>query len=282
VFNLTTQELEAYIADDIPYFDLTTYLQDVQDQQVKLTLFTRDDIVIASIEEAYKIAQLFNCQVLEGWLMSGDRIKSGESILSLIGDYNDIHKAWRSIQILLEYSCQMATYTFEMKKSITKVNPNCELLATRKSFPFAKRFCIKSIMVGGAMPHRLGLSETIVLFAHHRSVYKNTKKFYSAITKLKLKTPEKKIVVESDSLEDAIALIDAQADVIQLDKMPNKQIEKIVQYRNEKDPSIKVLVAGGINKKNAKEYAALGVDGIVTSALYNAGLANLGSRLELL
>lgn len=281
MFNLTTKEIEEYIADDIPYFDLTTYLQEIHNKRAKLTIFTREDIVLSCIEEAYTIAKLFNCHI-EGRSKSGYKIKSGEDIITVIGDYNDVHKAWRNIQIILEYSSKIATYTHEMKKAIGKVNPHCELLATRKSFPFAKRFCIKSIMVGGAMPHRLGLSETILLFAHHRKVYKSQKKFYSSLTKLKHKAPEKKIVVESNEFDDAINLMNVGADVIQLDKVDLKTIKKVIEYRQHGHKHIKILVAGGINKKNAQEYAALGIDGIVTSALYTAGIANLGSRLEIL
>jgi len=281
VFNLTTKELEEFIADDIPYFDLTTHLQGIQNKRAKLTIFTREDIILSAIEEAYTIAKLYDCHI-EGRLKSGDKIKSGEDIISIIGEYNNIHKAWRNIQVILEYSSMIATYTYEMKKSIRKVNGHCELLATRKSFPFAKRFCIKSIMVGGAMPHRLGLSETILFFDHHRQVYKSAKKFYAILSKLKQKAPEKKIIVESSELDDAINLMNFGADVIQLDKVDIDTVEQIIEYRDDGHKHIKILVAGGINKKNAKAYAALGVDGIVTSALYKAGVANMGSRLELL
>ncbi|MEA2027384.1 MAG: ModD protein [Campylobacterota bacterium] len=281
MFNLTTKELEEFIADDIPYFDLTTHLQGIKNKRAKLTIFTREDIILSCIEEAYSIATLFDCHI-EGRLKSGDMIKAGEDIISIIGDYNRVHEAWRNIQIILEYSSMIATYTYEMKKSIGKVNGHCELLATRKSFPFAKRFCIKSIMVGGAMPHRLGLSESILLFDHHRQAYKSAKKFYATLSKLKQKAPEKKIVVESSELDDAVNLMNFGADVIQLDKVDIDTVEQIIGYRDEGHKHIKVLVAGGLNKKNVKAYAALGVDGVVTSALYNAGIANLGSRLEIL
>ncbi|MBN2826086.1 MAG: ModD protein [Campylobacterales bacterium] len=282
MFDLTTQELEAFIADDLPYFDLTTYLQGVENQEVKLTIFTREDIVVSCIEEAYKIAQIFHCRIDGKKLKSGDRCQKGENIITLIGEYNDIHKAWRNVQIILEYSSKMATYTHKMKQAIEKVNPTCEFLATRKSFPFAKRFCIKSIMVGGAMPHRLGLSETVLLFDHHRKIYTSIEAFYDALAKFKHKAPEKKVVVESNEFEDTVKLMQRGADVIQLDKVDFDTIEKIIHYRNENYPHIKILVAGGINVDNVQEYATLGMDGIVTSSLYNAGMANLGSRMEIL
>ena len=81
-----------------------------------------------------------------------------------------------------------------MKEKIDKVNPNCELLTTRKTFPFSKRFCIKAATCGGAMPHRLGLSETILFFDGHRIIYKNNEEFYEAIKNIKNKTSEKSVI----------------------------------------------------------------------------------------
>jgi nicotinate-nucleotide pyrophosphorylase len=37
-----------------------------------------------------------------------------------------------------------------------------------------------------------------------------------------------------------------------------------------------------MNLKNAKEYASTGIDGIVTSALYGQGMANIGTRMSIL
>lgn len=280
MFNLSTRELEAYIQDDLPYFDLTTYLQEITEQQAELSIFTRDEIVVACSEEAAKIATMIGCEVTS-YLPSKSVAYAGESLITIRGDYNAIHQAWRNVQVIMEYGSKIATYTHKMKQAISSVNPHCELLGTRKSFPFAKRFCIKSIMIGGAMPHRLGLSETILLFAHHRKVYANNEAFYEVIGTLKRKAPEKKIVVESENLQDTLALMEAGVDVVQLDKVSIEIIQEVIAYRNKHFPHIKVLVAG-VNLNNAKAYAQLGMDGIVTSSLYTAGMANLGSTIKVI
>jgi molybdenum transport protein len=74
-----------------------------------------------------------------------------------------------------------------MKEEINKVNPHCELLTTRKTFLFSKRFCIKAAISGGAMPHRLNLSETILFFEAHRILYKSNDEFYENIKEMKKK-----------------------------------------------------------------------------------------------
>jgi len=280
MYDLNDNELQEYIKDDVPYFDLTTYLQNAKGKKAKLEIFTREKIVISCTEEASRIVQFLGCEV-ELCISSGEKVKKNETILSFHGDYEKVHQAWRLSQILLEYSCKMATYANNMKQQINQVNEHCELLATRKSFPFSKRFCIKSIMIGGAMPHRLGLSETILFFSGHRIIYENDTAFYESLAGIKAKVPEKKVVVESEKFEDAKELMIAGADVLQIDKVDIACLKKIISYRDQNYPSVKVLAAGGINLENVKVYATSGVDGIVTSAMYTSGMANLGSRMKL-
>ena len=280
MFNLSTFELEKYIQDDLPYFDLTTSLQNCNNVLAQIEVYTREDIIVSCSEEAAKIAELLNCKV-DFFVKSKNKLEKGSTILRFSGLYEDIHKAWRLTQILLEYSCKISTYAHEMKEKIEKINPSCELLTTRKTFPFSKRFCIKAAFCGGAMPHRLNLSETVLFFEGHRILYKNNEEFYEDLKRIKTKIPEKKLNVESESFEDSINLMKIGVDVIQLDKIDFEELEKIITYKNENYPNIKILVAGGINLTNIEKYASYKIDGVVTSSVYNCGMANISSRLEL-
>ncbi len=281
MFNLSISELEKYIQDDIPYFDLTTSLQNCNNVKAQIEVFTREDIIVSCSEEAVKIAELLNCKV-EFYEKSKTKINKGSTILKYSGNYEDIHKAWRLTQILLEYSCKISTYSYQMKEKIEKINPSCELLTTRKTFPFSKRFCIKAAFCGGAMPHRLNLSETILFFEGHRILYKNNIDFYEDLKRIKTKIPEKKLNVESESFEDSVNLMKIGVDVIQLDKIDFEELEKIITYKNENFLDVKILVAGGINLTNIEKYASYKIDGVVTSSVYNCGMANISSRLEII
>lgn len=281
MFNLTTSELEKYIQDDLPYFDLTTSLQNCNNVLAQIEVYTREDIIVSCSEEAAKIAELLNCKV-DFFVKSKNKLEKSSTILRFSGLYEDIHKAWRLTQILLEYSCKISTYAHEMKEKIEKINPSCELLTTRKTFPFSKRFCIKAAFCGGAMPHRLNLSETVLFSEGHRILYKNNQEFYEDLKKIKTKIPEKKLNIESESLEDSINLMKIGVDVIQLDKIDFEELEKIITYKNENFPNVKILVAGGINLTNIEKYASYKIDGVVTSSVYNCGMANISSRLEII
>ena len=281
MFNLSTFELEKYIQDDLPYFDLTTSLQNCNNVLAQIEVYTREDIIVSCSEEAAKIAELLNCKV-DFFVKSKNKLEKGSTILRFSGLYEDIHKAWRLTQILLEYSCKISTYSYEMNQKIKNVNQHCELLTTRKTFPFSKRFCIKAAFCGGAMPHRLNLSETVLFFEGHRILYKNNQEFYEDLKKIKTKIPEKKLNVESESFEDSINLMKIGVDVIQLDKIDFEELEKIITYKNENFSNVKILVAGGINLTNIEKYASYKIDGVVTSSVYNCGMANISSKLKII
>lgn len=281
MFNLSIQELEKYIQDDLPYFDLTTSLQNCNNAIAQIEVFTREEIIVSCSEEAAKIAELLNCKV-DFFVKSKNKVEKDGTILKFSGLYEDIHKAWRLTQILLEYSCKISTYAYQMKEKIEEINPSCELLTTRKTFPFSKRFCIKAAFCGGAMPHRLNLSETVLFFEGHRILHKNNEEFYEDLKRIKTKIPEKKLNVESDNLEDSKNLMKIGVDVIQLDKIDFEELEKIITYKNENFPNVKILVAGGINLTNIEKYASYKIDGVVTSSVYTCGMANISSRLKII
>lgn len=87
--------------------------------------------------------------------------------------------------------------------------------------------------------------------------------------------PEKKLVIEVKSIEDAIAAVDAGFDVIQAEKFSPEQIAMLCgRLRGEPArPGVArpaIAAAGGVNAANAADYARAGADILVTSAPYLA------------
>lgn len=54
----------------------------------------------------------------------------------------------------------------------------------------------------------------------------------------------------------------------------------MVNLRNEKYKHVKIISAGGINLKNSKEYAKVGIDAIVTSAMYYQVKGDLKAKIS--
>lgn len=278
---LSDHELWEYIREDIPYFDLTTHILETEDKKATLAIKTREELFVACNEEAARIGELLGCKVLKK-VSSGTIVKEGETLLEFQADAQVLHQAWRVAQILLEYGCAMATQAHRMVQAVKQINPKCEVFTTRKSFPFAKRFVMRALVTADVLPHRLGLSESVLIFDNHRALYTTEEEFEVAMTKIKERCVEKKLVVESETFEDAKKMLSLGADVIQMDKSTPETLKQLVTYKQQYYPAAKILAAGGINIQNAHEYASSGVDGIVTSSLYSFKLADLTSSFKII
>jgi molybdenum transport protein len=142
--------------------------------------------------------------------------------------------------------------------------------ATRKNVPGTKALSIKAVKAGGGILHRLGLSETLLVFAEHRLFLTEAPK--QTIMRLRRSQPEKKIVVEVANQEEALVWTDAGADVLQLEKFTPQAVvalrAALVAAGGTRRPLL--AAAGGVSAANAAAYVAAGADFLVTSAPYTA------------
>ena len=279
MIKLNDAEILAYIGEDLPYFDLTTSLQGIRKNAV-LTILPREDVTVSCVDVAARIAQLLGCEA-QICVPNSAVAAVKEPIIKISGSYDDVHKAWKLAQICLEYACKIATCTRAMNEAAKSVNPKCEILATRKSFPFAKKFCLKAVLEGGCGIHRLNLSDSVLFFKNHIKAYGSYEEFLAQIPTSKAKSPERKIAVECENLNDCEALLRAGADVVQCDKFTPEAVKQAVDLRDKIAPNAALVASGGINLKNVREFAGTGADALVTSAMYTQGMADTTAILEM-
>ncbi len=279
MIKLSDAEILAYIGEDLPYFDLTTSLQGIHKNAV-LTILPREDVTVSCVDVAARIAQLLGCEA-QICVPNSAVAAVKEPIVKINGSYDNVHKAWKLAQICLEYACKIATYARAMNEAAKSVNPKCEILATRKSFPFAKKFCLKAVLEGGCGIHRLNLSDSVLFFKNHIKAYGSYEKFLAQIPTFKAKAPERKIAVECENLNDCEALLKAGADVVQCDKFTPGSVKQAVGLRDKIAPNAALVASGGINLKNVREFAGTGADALITSAMYTQGMADITAVLEI-
>ena len=195
-----------------------------------------------------------------------------------------MHAAWKVCLNVFDHLSAVATKTRSMVDEVHAVNPECEVLTTRKSMPGAKDLLTCAVMAGGAFPHRLGLSETVLVFEQHLSFFGGFNRFVEELPRIKARCVEKKLFVEADA-QRAIALARASSDGhgvdgIQLDKVPVSELAELVRRIREIDPRITIIAAGGINPQNAGAYAACGVDGLATTVPFTAKPVDMSVRMK--
>ena len=144
----------------------------------------------------------------------------GQTILQAQGPANTLLRAWKVGQNLLEFTCGIATLTHQVVQAVQTVDASVAVLTTRKHAPGVRKLALKATLSGGAMPHRLGLGETILIFPQHRALMGGWEEVARAIARHKyaLCRREKKIVIEAADLDEAYSAAQAGADVVQFDK----------------------------------------------------------------
>jgi molybdenum transport protein len=162
----SNEEIDGLIKEDVPYLDLTSLALGIKDQQGTITYFTREDAVVCGTEEAGQVFDRLHIN-LNYAVPSGQAVKAGDVLISGTGRAADLHMAWKICQNILDHCSGIATKTRRMVDLAKSYNPDLSILTTRKCFPGTKELAIKAILSGGAMPHRLGLSETILIFKQH-------------------------------------------------------------------------------------------------------------------
>ncbi len=265
---ISDARLDELIAEDVPYIDLTTHVLGIGDVPGSMEYYTREACVLCCTEEAARIASKLGLQV-ETFLPSGTCLEAGQTFMRVRGSAQGLHMMWKVCLNLFDHYSAVATKARQMVEAAHAVNPNCEILTTRKSHPGIKDLLIKAVMTGGAFPHRLGLSETVLVFDHHTEFMGGFDAFVEHLPAIRRRCIEKKLFVEADA-QQARVLARAGVDGIQFDKVPPAQLSPLVEELREIDPRLTLIAAGGINPCNAAEYAATGVDGLVTTALFTA------------
>lgn len=266
------------IEEDVPYFDLTTVGLGIGQKPGAIEFYARHPMVICGTEEAKRVFEMCGATV-QAHIESGTPLMTDQIILKATGSAEALHIAWRIALNLMEYASGIASRTNKLVKAARQINPSVGIVGTRKVFPGTRKLSIKAIMAGGAIPHRLGLSETILIFKEHLTYLGGMSGLLERLPELKQRFQEHKIAMEVETAEDAWAIAHAGIDMIQFDKVSCTDLKPLVQSLKQQCPNIKLAVAGGITLDNVQDYASTGVDLLVTSFPYFGKPADIGVKM---
>jgi molybdenum transport protein len=266
MLTIPDEEVRQWLAEDVPYGD--PHALGIGNHHGRIRFEARQAMVVACSEEGGRIMTLAGANLIE-CVRSGTGLQTGGLLLAAEGPAAALHAGWKVTQTLLETAGGIAAAAQAIVEAAQQVNSEVVIACTRKSLPGTRALAIKAILSGRAVPHRLGLSETILVFAQH-SEFTGGASFSAIIDRLRQRVPEKKIVVEADTLAEAVAIADAGADVVQLDKASPADVAALRRHCETRTPRPLVAAAGGINAANAADYARAWADVIVSSAPYTA------------
>ena len=265
--------IRSFLAEDLGYGDITTNALVDSEREGEGRVVCRENAVIAGIEEALLLLELTGCQGTAR-AHDGDRVRAGTMILSAIGPARALLGAERTLLNILAHMSGVATATADFvsiadKESRGKIRIAC----TRKTLPGLRYFEKRAVELGGGDTHRLRLDDAVLIKNNHLELA-------GSITESVRRAKErasftKKIEVEVTTPDQAVEAAQANADIILLDNMTAKEVERSVALLKAKNLRNQVLVeaSGGIRKENLASYAQTGVDVISVGAITHSAPA---------
>jgi molybdenum transport protein len=270
----TDKEIDELLSEDVPYFDITTSILKLENKPAKIQIATRENTVVCCTEEVLRIFSKLNIQVTL-FTPSGEFIEKGVKFLEGEGLSKNIHAAWRTCENILGFASGIATRTRELVEKARENNPDIQILTTRQTIPFTKKISIKAVMAGGASIHRLGLSESILVFDNHYSFLGSLENLEARINDQKSLIADKRVTVEVKNASDAMKVAATDIDTIILNRFDVQQIKELKKEIHKINPKIKLAVSGGITGNNVIEYAESGADMLIASWPYYANPSDL-------
>lgn len=276
-FMLSDASLQALLDDDHALGDATSWGLGIGEAPGRIEFRAREALLACCTEEAARMGVLRNLRVEQPPVSSGTWVEAGTCLLRLGGRAADLHCLWKPAQTLMEYAAGIATATAALVQAARRANPQVSVACTRKSFPGGKAISTKAILAGGAVPHRLSLSETLLVFAEHRA-FLGAEAPSDTIGRLHRTWPERRLVVEVADEAEALRWMAAGADVVQLEKFSPEAVARIV--RQAAAFGTRIAAAGGIHAGNAEAFARAGADILVSSWPYAAAARDVAVKLE--
>ncbi|MGA2121012.1 MAG: carboxylating nicotinate-nucleotide diphosphorylase [Methanoregula sp.] len=269
-------DLLQFLREDAPAGDVTS---DAIIPEISCTAVIRaeQDGILAGIEEASALFSHVGVTITSR-KNDGDTVRRGEVVLSLSGRAKDVLLVERTALNILGRMSGIATRTAAMAAIVKAVNPSCRVAGTRKTCPGFRRFDKKAVQIGGGDPHRMNLSDGILIKDNHLALVPLEEALHAA----RSHSAYKKIEVEVESAADAMKATTAGADIIMLDNMTPGQVQETLSILRNKGlrDRVTIEISGGIDEESLQDYAACGVDIISMGALTHT-VKNFSLSLEI-
>ena len=213
----------------------------------------------------------FETLVEDGASVPGDRTP----VARVSGDARAILTAERTALNYLSRMSGISTLTAKYVALVAHTNAN--ICCTRKTTPGLRAFEKYAVRCGGAMNHRFGLDDAVLIKDNHiavcggiREALRAAKAFVGHLVKVE---------IEVDTLDQLQEVLDEGADFCLLDNMSTDMMREAVKMSAGR---VKLEASGGINIETVKAIAETGVDLISSGALtHSAPILDLGLDIEI-
>jgi len=266
-----------FIEEDAPYGDLTSAAI-IPDITCDAVIRAEQGGTIAGLDEVVLLFSHFGVSVKHR-MIDGNTVCKNDVLLLLNGNAKKILLIERTALNIIGRMSGIATQTRKLSDIVSSVNPLCRIAATRKTCPGFHILDKKAVMIGGGDPHRMNLSDGILIKDNHLALIP----LEIAVAAAKKISIYKKIEVEAETTENALLAAKSGADIIMLDNMTPTQISLTIKELKREGLRERVIIelSGGIDESSLARYAELEVD-VISMGVLTHSVRNFSVNLEII
>lgn len=247
--------------EDIWTGDITTESIIPADRQASGRVWAKVDGVVAGLPLLPLIFSKVGGGVQVNILVQdGQAVTAGTTLAEIQGSARAILMGERVALNFIQHLSGIATRTSRLVELIKFYNS--DIVDTRKTTPGLRVLEKYAVRMGGAVNHRFGLYDAVLIKDNHIAVAGGIKEAVTAARRSLGHTV--KIEVEAETLQQVSEALESRADIIMLDNMSvelMKQAVKLIEGKAITEAS------GGVTEENIVEVAKAGVDYISIGAI---------------
>jgi len=232
----------------------------------KAKLIAREMGVLCGVEAFTLTFKTVDSEIKVNWLKKeGEEFEENEVVCLIEGELPSILTAERTALNLVQRLSGIATTTRRFVEELK--GSHVKLLDTRKTTPGLRVLEKHATKVGGALNHRLGLYDAVMIKDNHIRAFGGVKPAVVSVSKEVPVTTKIEVEVENrEQLQETIEVIDS-VDIVMLDNWPLEEVKEAALTLKKVKPSIKVELSGGITIEKLKTIKELPIDFVSTSKI---------------
>jgi nicotinate-nucleotide pyrophosphorylase (carboxylating) len=268
---LIQQLIQHALEEDIRDGDHSTLSTIDKNAEGEAVLKIKQEGVLAGMEVAEKVFRFMQPDIeFSAVMQDGQLMKYGDKAFEVKARVHTILQCERLVLNCMQRMSGIASLTHKYVQKLEGYKTR--LLDTRKTTPNFRVLEKEAVRIGGAVNHRFGLYDMIMLKDNHidycGGIKNAIEKAYDYVQHVK---PGLKIEVETRSIDDVNTVMQSgKVDRIMLDNFTPALINEAMEIIKGK---YETEASGGINYDNLEEYAATGVDYISSGAIIHQAVS---------
>ena len=247
------------LQEDIGSGDVTAKLI-AEDDFSLATVMSREPAVICGVDWFEEVFAQLDPQIFIEWdVNDGDQVEAGQTLCSLSGSSRALLSGERTALNFLQTLSSTASKAAQYVAAVA--GTSAQILDTRKTIPGLRLAQKYAVSCGGAVNHRIGLYDAILIKENHILAAGG---ILQAVSAARFNSPELMIEVEVENMQELQQALDADVNRIMLDNFNLQQLSEAVALtagRTELEAS------GNVSLETARAIAETGVDFISTGAI---------------